>query len=77
MYLPTTRELRRIVVLNPKGGAGKTTLAMNLAGYFAATNRPVALMDFDPQGSSTRWLEKRSSAQGKVYGIAAYEKKWA
>ena len=75
MYLPTTRELRRIVVLNPKGGAGKTTLAMNLAGYFAATNRPVALMDFDPQGSSTRWLEKRSSAQGKVYGIAAYEKK--
>ena len=43
-------NLRRIVVLNPKGGSGKTTLAFNLAGYLAATGRKVAVIDMDRQG---------------------------
>ena len=47
---------QRIVVLNTKGGSGKTTLATNLAAYYAATGRRVALMDLDPQGSSMLWL---------------------
>ena len=59
MNVPGHSDLRRIVVLNPKGGCGKTTLAVNLAGYLACQDKPVALVDYDPQGSSTQWLHRR------------------
>jgi len=72
LNVPGHRELRKIVVLNPKGGSGKTTLAINLAGYLASRQRPVALMDCDPQGSSTRWLERRPSSYPSIHGIVAY-----
>lgn len=75
LNVPGHSELRRIVVLNPKGGAGKTTLAFNIAGYLASTGRPAALMDFDPQGSTTRWLQRRPASLPAIHGIAAYEKK--
>ena len=51
-------NLRKIVVLNPKGGSGKSTIATNLAAYYAWSGRSVALMDHDPQGSSMRWLRR-------------------
>ncbi len=63
-------NLHRIVVLNPKGGSGKTTLAFNLAGYLAATGRRVAIVDMDRQGSSTRWLHNRSSELPTIFGIS-------
>jgi len=63
-------DLRRIVVLNPKGGAGKTTLAFNLAGYIASTGNKVALVDMDRQGSSTRWLQNRPSELPHIHGIS-------
>ncbi len=63
----------RIVVLNPKGGSGKTTLATNLAAYYASAGYATALADHDPQGSSTRWLRKRPTDRPSIYGIAAYE----
>jgi len=66
--------MQRIVVLNPKGGSGKTTIATNLAAYFAAGGHVPVLMDFDPQGSTTRWVGKRQSNQPKINVIAAYEK---
>ncbi|MCZ8129831.1 MAG: AAA family ATPase [Steroidobacteraceae bacterium] len=65
---------RKIVVLNPKGGSGKTTIAINLAAYYAAQGLGPVLMDHDPQGSSTRWLKKRLQDQPRIHGIAAYEK---
>jgi chromosome partitioning protein len=65
---------RRIVVLNPKGGSGKTTVAINLAAYYASVGLPPALMDFDPQASTTRWLKKRLQDQPPIHGIPAYEK---
>jgi len=64
-------NLRRIVVLNPKGGSGKTTLASNVAGYLATTGRVVALVDMDRQGSSMRWLQNRPPELPEVRGIAA------
>jgi len=67
--------VQKIVVLNPKGGSGKSTVATNLAAYYAQAGRRVALMDHDPQGSSMRWLRLRPSALAPIHGIAAYEKK--
>jgi chromosome partitioning protein len=67
--------LRKIVVLNPKGGSGKSTIATNLAAYYAWSGRAVALMDHDPQGSSMRWLRQRPADLPLIHGIAAFEKK--
>jgi chromosome partitioning protein len=64
--------MQRIVVLNPKGGSGKTTIAVNLASYFASRQQMPVLMDYDPQGSSLRWVKKRQPVQPWVYAIAAF-----
>jgi len=48
-----------IVVANPKGGVGKSTLSTNLAGYFAASGEWVALADLDKQQSAHAWLSLR------------------
>src|ERR1700761_1086962 len=66
--------MQRIVVLNPKGGSGKTTIAINLAAYLAARGNKAALMDYDPQGSSTRWVKKRKPTQPSIHAIAAFER---
>jgi chromosome partitioning protein len=66
--------MQRIVVLNPKGGSGKTTLAINLAAYFAIRGDSTLLIDRDPQGSSTRWLRKRKVPQAMINGIATFER---
>jgi len=48
-----------VVVANPKGGVGKSTLATHIAGYFAARGHPVMLGDADRQQSSRLWLGLR------------------
>jgi chromosome partitioning protein len=63
----------RIVVVNPKGGSGKTTIAINLASYFAVRRERVVLMDQDPQGSTTRWFRKRGPGALPIQGVAAWE----
>lgn len=62
----------RIVVLNPKGGSGKTTIATGLAAMYACRGLRPALMDFDSQGSSTHWLRKRPPDRPAIQGVAAY-----
>ena len=66
--------MRHIMVLNAKGGSGKTTIAINLASYLASKGFKVGLADFDPQGSSLAWLEQRSPARPAIHGIAGFEK---
>jgi chromosome partitioning protein len=66
--------MQRILILNPKGGSGKTTLATNLASYFATLGDRPLLSDNDQQGSSTRWLKKRKPEQAFIHGIAAFER---
>lgn len=51
--------MKRILIANPKGGSGKTTLATNLAGYFATRGRRVVLSDLDRQQSALQWLQRR------------------
>jgi chromosome partitioning protein len=56
------------LVINRKGGAGKTTVATNLASYFASARVASTILDYDPQGSSLNWLKLRSSQLGKIHG---------
>jgi len=51
--------MQTILVANPKGGSGKTTLATNIAGWLAGKRQRVALEDRDPQQSSSLWLSRR------------------
>jgi chromosome partitioning protein len=51
--------MKTFLITNPKGGSGKTTLATNLAGYFARNGARVMLEDIDRQGSSYDWLMRR------------------
>ena len=55
-----------IVVANPKGGVGKTTLSTNLAGYLASRGRSVMLGDVDRQQSSKTWLGLRPAGLPKI-----------
>jgi chromosome partitioning protein len=71
---PSESRAQRVIVLNPKGGSGKTTLAINLAAYFAARGENTLLIDRDPQGSATRWLRKRKVPQPAINGIATFER---
>lgn len=59
------------VVMNAKGGVGKTTIATNLASYFAAKAVPTAIMDYDPQGSSLRWIKQRPPTAAPIHGADA------
>jgi chromosome partitioning protein len=62
---------KKIVVINSKGGCGKTTLSTNLASYYAVRGYPTALFDYDPQDSATRWLSQRSAELEPIHGVAA------
>ena len=55
-----------IAVVNPKGGVGKTTLATNIAGYYAAGKTPVMLGDIDRQASAKAWLDLRPDAAATI-----------
>ncbi len=66
--------MRTILVLNAKGGCGKSTISTNLASYFAAEmGKKVVLADYDPQESSLAWLEARDEKWPFIEGIAAYK----
>jgi chromosome partitioning protein len=65
--------MQRIVVLNPKGGSGKTTIAINLASFYALQGERPTLMDFDPQASAARWVRKRQASQAPIHLINAFE----
>ena len=74
LITPSRDNLNRIVILNPKGGCGKSTLATNIAACYAKRGPQPAIMDYDPQGSTTAWLNRRSHDLPRIHGIAAYKK---
>jgi len=74
LITPRQDNLNKIVILNPKGGCGKSTLATNLAACYAKHGTTPAIMDYDPQGSTMAWLERRSDELPAIHGIAAYKK---
>lgn len=58
--------MRSFLVANPKGGVGKSTLATNLAGYFARAGHRVMLGDIDRQQSSCEWLKIRPPGAPRI-----------
>lgn len=65
--------MRTILVLNAKGGCGKSTLSTNIASYYATKGKQVALADMDPQGSSWEWLQNRPEDRPAIHGIAGWK----
>lgn len=65
--------MRHIMVMNAKGGCGKSTLATNIASYFAHEGYAVALADYDPQRSSLDWLERRPADRPEIAAVAGFE----
>jgi len=65
--------MRHILVTNAKGGCGKSTIATNLAAYFASEGFATALADFDPQASALTWLEQRPKDYPPIAGVAGFE----
>lgn len=64
--------MRHIMVLNTKGGCGKSTIATNLASYFATQDKSVALADYDPQRTGMEWLARRPEGRPTISGVEAY-----
>ena len=65
--------MRSILVVNPKGGCGKTTIATNLATYYAVWGTSIALVDLDPQQSSMEWLRVRPDSENHIQGFNGLE----
>ncbi len=65
--------MRTIMVVNSKGGSGKTTLATNLAGFYASQDQVTVIKDYDPQGSSTEWIKQRPYTLPKIHGLEAFK----
>ena len=65
--------MRHIMVLNAKGGCGKSTLATNIASYFATEGAAVALVDYDPQRSSLDWIARRPENCASIAGVAGFD----
>ncbi len=74
LITPSRDKLNKIVVLNPKGGCGKSTLATNIAACYAKRGPQPTIMDYDPQGSTIAWLNRRPDDLPSIHGIAAYKK---
>jgi chromosome partitioning protein len=67
---PEEAPMQTILVANPKGGSGKTTLATNVAGWIAGRRQKVGLADLDPQRSATEWLGRRPALFPPIAGVS-------
>jgi chromosome partitioning protein len=68
--------MRTVLVASSKGGAGKSTIATNLAAYFALDGKHTVLIDADRQKSSTHWCEKRAGSANAVLPIDGTRRGW-
>ena len=66
----------KVLVASSKGGAGKTTIATNLAAYYAVDGKNTVIVDADRQGSSQRWAEKRAGMPNAVLGLSGLRRDW-
>ena len=67
--------MRHVMVMNSKGGCGKSTIATNIASYFATEGYKVALADYDPQRTSLDWLALRPEDLPQITGVAGLRRR--
>lgn len=67
--------MKTVLVASSKGGVGKTTIATHLAAQAALEGQRTALVDADPQGSSTRWAQRRAGLESAVLPIDGTRRK--
>lgn len=65
--------MRTILVINAKGGCGKSTIATSLAAYYASEGYLTTLADYDPQASSIDWLSQRPENYAAITGLRAFD----
>jgi chromosome partitioning protein len=68
--------MRTVLVASSKGGAGKSTVATNLAAWFALDGKRTALLDADRQQSATHWAEKRAGMDSAVLPLDGTRRGW-
>ena len=68
--------MKTVLVASSKGGAGKTTIATHLAAHAAVDGRNTVLVDADPQGSSTRWAQRRAGLECAVLPLDGTVPRW-
>lgn len=68
--------MRTVLVASTKGGVGKTTIATHLAAQAALDGQRTVLVDADPQGSSTRWAERRAGLESAVLPLDGTRRAW-
>jgi chromosome partitioning protein len=68
--------MRTVLVASSKGGVGKTTIATHLAAQAAIDGQRTVLIDADPQGSSTRWAQRRADLETAVLPLDGTRKNW-
>lgn len=66
--------MKTVMVINSKGGSGKTTISTNIAAYYAQKGFEVRLVDLDVQQSSLAWLANRPSSKPKIVGTTSFTK---
>ena len=69
--------MKTVLVASSKGGAGKTTIATHLAAQAALDGHRTVLVDADPQGSSTRWAQRRADLESAVLPLDGTRRNWA
>jgi len=65
--------MRHILVINSKGGCGKSTIATSLAAYYASEGYATALADYDRQASALTWLEQRPKDCAPIAAVPGFE----
>ena len=68
--------MKRVLVASSKGGVGKTTIATHLAAQSALSGQRTVIVDADPQGSSSRWAERRAGMDSAVLPLDGTRKSW-
>jgi chromosome partitioning protein len=63
--------MKTILIANPKGGSGKTTLSVNIAGYLANRGQRVAILDLDRQQSASLWLATRPDDLPRIRSLGS------
>ncbi|MEO6365585.1 MAG: ParA family protein [Luteimonas sp.] len=68
--------MKTVLVASSKGGVGKTTIATHLAAQSAVAGQRTVLVDADPQGSSTRWAQRRAGLPSAVLPVDGTRRNW-